>query len=70
MFDDAAVKLTAACTENSILIDCVTESPSVSGDDRDALLVPDRVRFAVQLEEPARSVLTSADGVAAIVYSA
>ena len=36
------------CTENSILIDYVTESPNVSGDDRAALLLPDPVRLAVK----------------------
>jgi hypothetical protein len=40
-----------ACTENSILIDYVTESPNV-GDDRSVLLVPDPVRLAIQVEEP------------------
>jgi hypothetical protein len=40
------------CTENLILIDYVTESPNVNGDDRAALLVPDPVRLAVQVEEP------------------
>ena len=40
------------CTENSVLIDYVTESPNVSGDDRSVMLVPDRVRLAVQVEAP------------------
>ena len=40
------------CTENSILIDYVTESPNFNGDDRAALLLPDPVRLAVQVEEP------------------
>src|SRR5207253_4379580 len=40
------------CTENLIRIDCVTESPNVNGDDRAALLLPDPVRLAVQVEEP------------------
>ena len=40
------------CTENLIRIDCVTESPNVSGDDRSVLPLPDPVRFAVQVEEP------------------
>ena len=40
------------CTENLILIDYVTESPNVNGDDRAALLLPDPVRLAVQVEEP------------------
>jgi hypothetical protein len=34
------------CTENSILIDYVTESPNVSGDDRSVMLLPDPVRLA------------------------
>jgi len=42
----------AVCTENLILIDYVTESPNVNGDDRAALLLPDPVRLAVQVEEP------------------
>jgi hypothetical protein len=42
----------AVCTENSILVDYVSESPNVSGDDRAALLLPDPVRLAVQVEEP------------------
>ena len=33
------------CTENSVLIDYVTDSPNVSGDDRAALLLPDPVRL-------------------------
>jgi hypothetical protein len=40
------------CTENLIRIDCVTESPNVSGDDRALLPLPDPVRLAVQVEEP------------------
>jgi hypothetical protein len=44
--------LPVVCTENLILIDYVTESPNVNGDDRAALLVPDPVRLAVQVEEP------------------
>jgi pantothenate kinase len=44
--------LPAVCTKNSILIDYVTESPNVSGDDCTALLLADPVRFAVQVEEP------------------
>jgi hypothetical protein len=40
------------CTENLILFDCVTESPNVNGDDRGALLLPDPVRLAAQVEEP------------------
>jgi hypothetical protein len=34
------------CTENSILIDYVTESPNVSGDDRSVLPLPVLVRLA------------------------
>jgi hypothetical protein len=44
--------LSPVCTENLILIDYVTESPNVSSDDRAALLLPDPVRLAVQVEEP------------------
>jgi hypothetical protein len=44
--------LWAVCTENLILIDYVTESPSINGDDRAALLLPDPVRLAAQVEEP------------------
>ena len=40
------------CTENSILIDYVTESPNVSGDDRSVMLLPDPGHLAVQVEEP------------------
>ena len=36
------------CTENSILIDYVIETPNVSGNDRAALLLADPVRLAVQ----------------------
>jgi len=39
------------CTENLILFDYVTESPNVNGDDRAALLPPDPVRLAIQVEE-------------------
>jgi hypothetical protein len=38
------------CSENSVLIDYVTESPNVNGDDRAPLVLPDAVRIAV--EEP------------------
>jgi hypothetical protein len=40
------------CSENLILVDCVTESPNVNGDGRASLLLPDLVRLAVQVEEP------------------
>ena len=40
------------CTENSVLIDYVTESPNVTGDDRSVMLLPDPVGLAVQVEEP------------------
>jgi hypothetical protein len=40
------------CTENSVRIDCVTESPKVSGDDRSVLPLPGPVRLTVQVEEP------------------
>jgi hypothetical protein len=39
------------CTENSILIDYVTEASNVSGDDRSVMLLPDPVHLAVQVEE-------------------
>src|SRR5262245_40791235 len=39
------------CTENSIRIDYVTESPNVSGDVRSVLPLPDPARLAVQVEE-------------------
>jgi len=35
------------CTEISILIDCVTETRNVGGDDRAAILLPDTVRLTV-----------------------
>jgi hypothetical protein len=38
---------TPVCTENSILIDYVTESPNVSGDDRSVMLLPGPARLAV-----------------------
>ena len=47
-----AIACALVCTENLILIDYVTESPNVNGDDRAALLLPDPVRLAVQVEEP------------------
>ena len=40
------------CTENSVRIDYVIESPNVSGDDRSVLPLPGLVRLAVQVEEP------------------
>jgi hypothetical protein len=36
------------CTENFILIDYVTESPNVGGDDRSVMLLADPVRLASQ----------------------
>jgi hypothetical protein len=45
-------KRMTVCTENSILVDYVTESPNVSGDDRSVLPLADPVRLAVQVEEP------------------
>jgi hypothetical protein len=41
------------CTENLIRIDCVSESPDVNGDDRALLALPDPIRLAVQVKEPA-----------------
>jgi hypothetical protein len=46
------VKRSSVCTENSILIDYVTESPNVTGDDRSVMFLPGPVRLAVQVEEP------------------
>jgi hypothetical protein len=40
------------CSENLILVDCVTESPNVNGDDRSALPFSGAARLAVQVEEP------------------
>jgi 2,5-furandicarboxylate decarboxylase 1 len=40
------------CTENSILVDYVSESPNVSGDDRSVLPLPGPVGLAIQVEEP------------------
>jgi hypothetical protein len=40
------------CTENSVRVDYVTESPNVSSDDRSVLPLPGPVRLAVQVEEP------------------
>jgi hypothetical protein len=61
--------LVAECTENLIHIDYVRESPNVSGDDWSALLVPDLVRLAVQVEQSTcgreRGAPTSADRAAA-----
>ena len=39
------------CVENLIRIDCVSESPKRQRDGRAALLLPDPVRLAVQVEE-------------------
>jgi hypothetical protein len=39
-------------TENSVLIDYVTESSNVSGDDRSDILLPDPIGLAAQVEEP------------------
>src|SRR6266567_6831192 len=41
--DDPEMLVRVVCTENSVLIDYVTESLNVSGDDRSVMLVPDRV---------------------------
>ena len=52
--ENAALRqqLTIACTENSVRIDLVTESPNVSDDGRAVILLPGAVRLAVQVEEP------------------
>jgi hypothetical protein len=43
----------AVCTENLIRIDCATESLNVNRDDRALLPLPEPVRLAVQVKEPA-----------------
>ena len=43
------------CTENSIRIDLVTESPNLEDDGRPVMLLPGAGHIAVQVEEPARS---------------
>jgi hypothetical protein len=43
---------TVLLSENLILVDYVTESPNVNGDDRAALLLPDPAHLAVQVQEP------------------
>ena len=40
------------CTENSVRVDYVSESPNVSDDGRSVLPLPGPVRLAVQVEEP------------------
>jgi 4a-hydroxytetrahydrobiopterin dehydratase len=40
------------CTENSIRVDHVSESPNVGDEDRAVLPLPGPVRLAVQVEEP------------------
>ena len=44
--------LTVVCTENSIPVDHVNESPNVGNDDRAVLPLLGHVRLAVQVEEP------------------
>jgi nitrilase len=44
---------TVVCTENSVRIALVIESPNVSDDGRTVMLRPDTARLAVQVEEPA-----------------
>jgi hypothetical protein len=46
----AILSFSVVCTENSVRIDYVTESPNVSGDDRAAMLPLDPVRLTVQVE--------------------
>ena len=50
------------CTENSILVAYMTESPNVSGDDRSLMLLPDPVRLCATPkageQAPAESQLT------------
>jgi len=40
------------CTENSVRVDYVSESPNVSDDDRSVLPLPGPVRLAIQVEKP------------------
>jgi hypothetical protein len=40
------------CTENSIRVDHVSESPNLRGDDRSLLPLPGPVRLAIQVERP------------------
>ena len=47
-----AADYVGVCTENSVRIDYVTESPNVSGDDRSVVLLPGPVRLAIQVEGP------------------
>jgi hypothetical protein len=42
----------AVCTENSIRVDHVSESPNLRGDDRSLLPLPGPVRLAIQVERP------------------
>ena len=46
------VRQARVCTENSIRIDLVTESPNVIDDGRAAMVLTRTVRFAFQVEEP------------------
>jgi hypothetical protein len=46
------VRDAVVCTENSVRIDYLTESPNVSGDDCSVLPLRGPVRLAVQVEEP------------------
>ena len=40
------------CTENSVRIDLMTESPNFGDDGRAVMLLSDAVRLAVEVEEP------------------
>jgi hypothetical protein len=40
------------CTENSVRIDLVTESPNFGDDGRAVMLLSDAVRLAVEVEKP------------------
>ena len=59
----------SVCTENSIRVDHVSESPNVGDDDRAILPLPGPIRLAVQVEEPTwgreRCAPTSARHIAA-----
>jgi hypothetical protein len=40
------------CTENSVRVDLVTESPTARVDDRAVLFLAGSVRLAIQVEKP------------------
>ena len=48
----AMMPVPSVCTENSIRVDHVSESPNVGDDDRAILPLPGPVRLTAQVEEP------------------